>query len=672
MKRALESGNLKEGIQYADVMLAELKNPYITPKNYYILFMDIFNYLGILEESCVERKKTGRKMVELYETVQQAEGLLQRLYLMATVACAYIDSKEAVAKEVITDLVEMAKGLQQPIKGLFFRYYLLKKLKGRFPDKESAFEGEGGTVNDCIGFLLENLAEMNRLWIRMQYAGSKDKAQRESDRNDVNMLVGENVTRLSNLRGIDLNIYKTVVQPRLFDIIHKCKDPISQQYLMDSVIQVFTDEFHLNTLENLLEACTSLHNSVDIKSILISLMDRLSNYTTLQTEEVKRVDKQVNIFLLFKKYIDKILEDQGLTIGLKKLIEMEVAFLRLSLKTYPRNIDYVNQILEMCIKILQLQSAKSITEDCIQSVVKLLVILLESLSIEIFNLSYFNSLVQYLTPPMLKTLAKKVIMTVVNHRHSIESLGQVQRIIVFLKSLFENTTPEKEIQSDPYEFEETHTYLAKFIHLIDCKDPMIHFQAISAMQKTFEKSGIKRLLYITPAVVNAIYRLVQRLSEEKKMLKNHIEEVKELGGTPSGPIESRLFVVKVFQFVYQAIDGITQTYSELAIRLFLQGVLAMNGVVTAGSDAEETGYQFASQALVVYQDELANTEAKYKTITLIIGALQQATFFSSDNYETLITNAAQYCAKLLKRQDQCKALLMCTHMFHSNVIVLLL
>jgi len=37
MKKSLESGNLREGLKYADVMLTELRNPYISPKYYYVL-----------------------------------------------------------------------------------------------------------------------------------------------------------------------------------------------------------------------------------------------------------------------------------------------------------------------------------------------------------------------------------------------------------------------------------------------------------------------------------------------------------------------------------------------------------------------------------------------------------------------------------------------------------
>ncbi len=676
MKKVMESGNLREAIQHADTMLAELKNPYISPKFYYIVFMQVFNDLKELEDHFTERKKAGRKMSELYESVQQAQGLLPRLYLMATVASVYIDSMEGPAKEILKDIIEMAKGIQHPVRGLFFRYYLLKKFKDRLPDKGTKFSGEGGDINDCIAFLIQNLTEMNRLWIRMQHAGSKDKSRRESDRHDVNMLIGENVTRLSDLKGVDLELYKMSLQPKLFEIIQNCKDPISQQYLMDCIIQVFTDEFHLKTLEKLLEACTSLHTAVDIKSIFITLMDRLSQYAAAQPAEVQEVDRQINIFGLFKKYIDKVLEEQGVAIELKKLIELQVAFLGFSMKTYPQKVEYVNQILETCTKILQLQPAKNITEDCLRNVVKLLIIPLDSLSTGVFNLTHFPTLVQYLTPPMLKTLSKKVVSAVVNSRKSVESLDLVQKLLTFIKSLIEGTSAEEELKSDPYEFEEIQTYMAKLIHLVDCRDFSVQFQAITTLKETFDKSGIPRMRYTTPAIVNSIYRLLQKLPPRKPSTASASEEDKEYSEgervTPYGMSEAaaaKLPILKIYQFVYQTIDAIGQAYPDTAIRLFLQGVLSMNGVVAPGSDTEELGYQFASQALVLYQDELTDTDSKFRAITLIIGTLQKATFFSADNFETLTTNATQYCTTLLKKQDQCRAILMCTHMFSSDLLV---
>lgn len=45
-------------------------------------------------------------------------------YLLLTVGSVYIVSKEAPAKDILKDLVEMCRGVQHPMRGLFLRNYL--------------------------------------------------------------------------------------------------------------------------------------------------------------------------------------------------------------------------------------------------------------------------------------------------------------------------------------------------------------------------------------------------------------------------------------------------------------------------------------------------------------------------------------------------------------------
>jgi vacuolar protein sorting-associated protein 35 len=50
------------------------------------------------------------------------------------------------------------------------------------------------------------------------------------------------------------------------------------------VIQVFTDEFHLHTLGPFLSATAQLHPKVNIKQIVIALIDRLASYAAREAE----------------------------------------------------------------------------------------------------------------------------------------------------------------------------------------------------------------------------------------------------------------------------------------------------------------------------------------------------------------------------------------------------
>ena len=379
--------------------------------------MMTFDELAYLESHFIEEQKRGRKMSDLYESVQHAGNIIPRLYLLITVGSAYIKTKEAPVKLILRDLLDMVKGVQQPIRGLFLRYYLLKMMKDKLPDAGSEYEGaESGDVNDAIDFILQNMSEMNRLWVRLQHLSTqKDKDMREVERNELRVTVGENIIRLSSLEGLTYDIYKTTVLPKILEIIVICKDTLAQQYLMECVIQAFPDEYHLQSLEALLETTASLNANVDIKNIFINLMDKLgkfANASSDEKDEVSALTGGLDIFKYFKKYIDKIIEDQGKTIDVSRLLELEVAFMNFSIKTYPANLDYVNQILESCNQILKNTPINNNDKSCMKLLVKLLTIPLETHSLAVLSMNHYPGLMQYMKFANKRIVALKIVKSV--------------------------------------------------------------------------------------------------------------------------------------------------------------------------------------------------------------------------------------------------------------------
>lgn len=94
MRKELEIANLRGALKYSAEMLEELKTSALSPKNYYALWMAIFTEMREMEKYFKEEAKRGRKMKELYASVQQSPSLIPRLYLLITVASVYIQSHE--------------------------------------------------------------------------------------------------------------------------------------------------------------------------------------------------------------------------------------------------------------------------------------------------------------------------------------------------------------------------------------------------------------------------------------------------------------------------------------------------------------------------------------------------------------------------------------------------
>eukprot|EP00826_Nyctotherus_ovalis_P015776 TRINITY_DN1450_c0_g2_i3.p1 TRINITY_DN1450_c0_g2~~TRINITY_DN1450_c0_g2_i3.p1 ORF type:complete len:500 (-),score=155.41 TRINITY_DN1450_c0_g2_i3:410-1909(-) len=491
---------------------------------------------------------------------------------------------------------------------------------------------------------MQNLSEMNYLWIRLFNNTAKPRAQREAERNELNMLVGENIVRMSSLEEVTLELYKSAVLPQLLDQIQKCKDVLSQQYLTDCIIQVFPDDYHLHTLEKFLDGCSKLEPEADVKTILISLMERLANYAAGQLEVIEALDKESDIFTVMKRYVDRVLEEQGTATDLQKLVELQVAFIRFSIKCYPDKINNVNSILETAANIIKVQPSKNLTTPLLRTLVSLLTIPLESLSLSVLNLSNFPVLMEYLHPDMKKDVAKQILAALISTKKKLQSLDTIAKLLVFIAPLLEGVVD----QEDQYEFETVQTGVAKIVQLLELPSHEDELKAIIKLHEAFAKGGLPRTRFSIPSLVWALYRLSTtclRSMEEEELL---------------------AFLSKVFELGYQLVEGICGIVPQECIRLYLNGALALNCTGIEGKEAEKIIVQYLTKAFAIYQEELADTNLKLRALTLIIGTLERITLLSSDSFDLLTKRVIQFCTRNLRKQDQCKSILICSHIFASD------
>ncbi|KAF9073999.1 vacuolar protein sorting-associated protein 35 [Rhodocollybia butyracea] len=284
MRKNLELDQLMDALKSASLMLAELRTSSLSPKQYYELYMAVFDALRHLSNFLYDAHTQGKHhLADLYELVQYAGNIIPRLYLMITVGSVYMSIPEAPVKEIMKDMMEMSRGVLHPIRGLFLRHYLSGQTRDHLPVGDDP--GPLGNLQDSISFVLTNFVEMNKLWVRLQHQGhSRDREKREMERKELRILVGTNLVRLSQLDGVDLDMYQQIILPSVLEQVVNCKDVIAQEYLMEVVIQVFTDEFHLHSLGPFLSATAQLHPKVNIKAIVIALIDRLAAYAAREAE----------------------------------------------------------------------------------------------------------------------------------------------------------------------------------------------------------------------------------------------------------------------------------------------------------------------------------------------------------------------------------------------------
>jgi vacuolar protein sorting-associated protein 35 len=643
MKRALDQSDIREALKCAVTMLGELRTSQLSPKNYYELYMEVTGHLRELEVYFEDEDSAGgRSVVELYETVQHVGNIVPRMYLLITVGSVYIKSRKAPAKDILFDLVELCRGVQHPARGLFLRDYLSSMAKDKLPDAGSEYEGTGGSAADAIEFILQNFGEMNKLWVRMQHQGAvRDRERREEERRNLRQLIGVNLVRLSELEGVDMTTYESTVLPRILEQVVNCKDLIAQEYLMEVVIQVFADDFHLKTLEKFLSTLPQLQKNVNVKNIIVAMMNRLANYAQ---ESPDSIPSDLDMFPLFHKYSAQVIESKT-QMALEDVLDLQVALVNFASTVYPETIHYVDHVLGYTVQVLEKTSSSNLSHKCINFVRQLLTLPLKSLGLNILELDSYAAMMNFLGFEERKAVAVSIMDAVIETDSQLDSVEKVEKLFSYISPVLKDQEDGKGLSDDNrYDFDREQSLSARLFHQIRNDDTDEHFRLYVAVRKHFGQGGSDRIQYSLPPLVYGCLALVKRIRAR--------EEDKDAEEQPQAKPK------KVFGFVHEIITALSSQYPELALRLFLHAAKLSDEL-----NYEAIAYEFVVQAFLVYEDEISDSKQQFAAIGLVTTTLQTLVSLSEESYDTLITKATLHSAKLIKKPDQCRAVLRCSNLF---------
>ncbi|KUF98767.1 hypothetical protein AM588_10011439 [Phytophthora nicotianae] len=678
MQRAADAGDQPAVLKHAAEVLRELRTSLLSPKNYYQLYMQVMDELRHFESYVEEQQQAGASMRVLYERVQSSGNVLPRL------------------------------------------------VRDKLPDTGSVYEQSGGgTVSDAINFLLQNLRETNQLWIRLQHqkiGGSRPLAVREKERMELRLLVGTSLVRLSQMEGVTRSVYAEQVLPRLLDdVVLACKDCMAQQYLMDCIIQVFPDEFHLQNLERMLDAMEKLQTNVDVALILAALLERLTKYRETQgsvtiagQQEVEVADRSnaeqehQDALKVFQQLMDtttKLLlrssryvsgqspsESGNGDVHLTAVLPYFVTFAAFTLtwlgsSSKNRNSDTttaLQQVVSGCLTFLRERTAWRVDKD--KQKRQLVVSQLESLALTLLRVLSIQDLMQI---PALRELLELMpwqgawkdvalawIRVLLARHERVHDEKQMDFLLQILAPLVRDdpnelqspspaTATEAEKRKETEIFEAEQQTLAKVVHLVTNDDLDVKFRVFSVARRAFLQSGVFRIRFtLVPLIYQSLALARDLAAHSKEKTQAQGQETKPELETATPTDNVKIFVTtprQVLQFVHEMVTALASKQDALSVscvHLFLQCALVADGCAF-----EAVAYEFITQAFIVYEDQITLAREQWRALELMVASLRATRNLSSANYEVLATKTTQYAARLLKKNEQALMVLNCAHLF---------
>ena len=445
---------------------------------------------------------------------------------------------------------------------------------------------------------------------------------------------------------------------------------------------MFPDEFHLETLETFLAACSQLQDAVNTKDILTALMDRLATAartalgaidggagTAAAAATLAANPLYQRMMPILSEYTARIVAGNP-KMPLADVLALQVALLTLSSIVHPDRIDFVDQTLGFTAQQLRLAGPAGLDSKVVQATIRLLTIPLHGLGIRMLQLTNYDAALTALALPERKQVASTICEALLASRTPLDDVGTLDALLVLLSPLLKDDKSTAgddaaaAAAADPdsaeaYEFEQEQHLVCRIFSLLASDDIDTLFKLYLNARKYFGQGGPRRIAYTLPTLVYGALRLAERAhAREHALTVTSATADAAADDAAAGATAVKTKTKRVFHFIHETIAVLVEPYPEIALRLFMQAAL-----VADKCGHEAIAYEFAAQAFIAYETEIADSKAQIAALTFIVASLPNFVSLNKENYDTLASKATQYSSRLLTKPDQCRAILNCAHLF---------
>lgn len=651
LRKAVDHGDFYKAIRHSLSLANELRSSQLGPQSYYKLYSMVFVELQYLGAYLVETERHGFSLDEVFEIVQYEGNCLPRLYLLVTVGMVRMIALPEATDEILEDLDDMVRAVQHPVRGLFLRYFLLQAVKDKLPVLQSGMMG-------ALKFLLGTFKEVVILWqrLREEAKAENDAWKLDDHRFSLRLLLGAHLMEISRLEGLTTTLYAEVVLPDLLNLVPACEDAAGQAYLLQLIVEVFADVYHLDTLEKILSTCAQVHWSVDLKPLTQHLLRRLTSFLADSRSGDGVEISPRDVFGFFHSHL-KQLHGRPRTSAtpLSSLLELqlELCMYVLALNTGQ---DSCMELLRSTVALLQAPGVPSPLEPKLaEAVVDLMAAPLtqESLASAVLAMPYHQSLLAMMSRKMQARAALAVVSALLAGDVSMRDCETIQNLFALTDTLLRDETGRdlgedlRHLEHDPVVFRSEQETMAQLIHQVREEDPKKVFEMLSMLWEYFQQGGPHRIIYTVPAMVAAVLQLVGQLGSDRPFRSDQ--------------------AIEILDFTHSLCTSLGTLAPQESLRLWLLCAACADKVAAKAAKVAEFVRRISSSidnVLICLDQYIPEQEARLRGLQLMVGTLRQMTVaLEEDDLKRICDRAVALSSKMLSKRYQSKAFCLCCELF---------
>lgn len=286
------------------------------------------------------------------------------------------------------------------------------------------------------------------------------------------------------------------------------------------ITQVFPDEFHLQTLTPFLKSCAELQPGVNVKNIIISLMDRLSAFSQRATasevapgspDGITHAD--VQLFDVFSDQVASIVQARQQDMLPEDVVSLQVALVNLAHKCYPDRVDYVDKVLLTTVQVFQRLGIERLEHNTSVSreLARLMKIPIDNYNdlLRVLELQHYAALMEHLDYQGRKQLAIYLLNNALENDTVVPSQEQTEQALGLSAPLITAEQGE-DMQQDADELADEQSLLARFVHQMRAQNADQQYLILSAARRILAAGGAQRIRYTLPPLVFQAYQLAFR------------------------------------------------------------------------------------------------------------------------------------------------------------------
>lgn len=331
------------------------------------------------------------------------------------------------------------------------------------------------------------------------------------------------------------------------------------------------------------------------------------------------------IYQMFKNSIANVVnKQQGGDIQLHKLLELQAAFIKFCVHTFPDKIEFVDQILQLSVSLCGKVSPADYSEEVLDSIAQILIHPLETMSIVVLNLAEYPKLMHYLPFLKRKRVASKIVAAVLNSRTYLVNESATGKLVSFIAPLIEEQ--DDSVPPTQEELEADLLPVARMIGLVESHDPLVTERMLDIIGQKAKDLPAEWRKLLLPALVTGYCKVARRVVQVKKLLgqedaENLIRENYDRLDSASylSQTEKDQFSFKLEPFEYdfmtlftkcrEQIDDLGIDFPAPAIKLSLQLALLVNEVDPA-KEFDDFQADLCCETLELFQDEIVSPKEK--------------------------------------------------------------